>query len=197
MDVILQQVYPDLGMEPMLALTRTRHQKYADMHNFEYMPLVSDGPVQYNPLMGGWAKVSYILSALEHHVDTAVWLDADAFIADMDADLRGGCPEHIGAVKFFPPQSWGEHWNVGVLYLRNNGATLEFVNKWLLRYPGPEFGREQAVFNELGKDFVTTLPSKWNYTLNRHFDCNAPIVRGFHGSGTNEQKLALMKEALA
>jgi hypothetical protein len=197
MDVILQQVYPGLGMEPLLDLTRARHQKYADMHNFEYLPLVSLGPVQYNPMMGGWAKVAYVLSALERLVDVVVWLDADTIIWDMDADLRGGAPTNIGAVKFYPPYSWGEHWNVGVLYFRNNNETLSFVSRWLAMYPGPEHGREQVVFNEIGQDLVTTLPSKWNYTLNRHFDNDAPIVKGFHGSGTNEQKLKLMKEALS
>jgi hypothetical protein len=189
--VIIQQVYPDQGMERFLDLTRDRHAEYARMHDFDYRPFVSYVRQDWDLANGCWAKLPLIKTALRGGAEQVIWIDADAVIADPDVDLRDGCPEDgIGAVQFAVKRV---HWNAGVLYFGNGPKVRDFVDRWLTKANTPN---EQIVLNSIGKDFVTTLPCRWNYTYQRHFEKVEPIIYAFHGYGILPDRYERMKEWL-
>jgi hypothetical protein len=191
--IIIQQCYPGGGYEDMLAFGMEKHLPYARQHRFDYWAVYSDVielPIDF----GGWSKVHLIREALEQGYERVIWVDLDAFVFDPAADLRDGCPAvGIGATHHVLPE---DHFNVGMLYVRNSELTRAFVDAWLAEQPGPAHWREQAVFNQLMKKYpgvVHEIDRKWNSTWNNN-DAPDPVVLAYHGCGWPEQRLRMMKE---
>jgi len=100
-----------------------------------------------------------------------VWLDADALIWDMKADLRDAYQEmggaSIGACQHPGPPA---HLNVGVEYWRNTEVAREFAVAWLAEMDRPHDGwLEQGVFNKMVSapewaGTVVRISDKWNAT---------------------------------
>lgn len=196
--VLIQQIYPGRGMERLLDLTEGLHRKYCEQHEFDYQVERQNVVAEWSWEGGAWTKVELLHRALLRGYSFVVWLDADAMIVDPEIDLREACrgAGSVGAVKFYAPFTWGDHYNTGALYLENSSTTRKFVDDWLAGYPGPEKQREQGVFNALSEGRVTELPSAWNYTLDRHFGITYPVVRGYHSIRSIEGKYQAMKEDL-
>lgn len=200
--VLLQQSWiGDVGgvgdYQPLLALNLNRNQEYCNKHGFDYDVLMGTLDPKYsNVLQGGWVKIEMIIRALKRGYQFIVWLDPDTLIKDFDTDLRDGCPKGIGACWHRIPQL--NHWNVGALYLQNNNSTLKFMEDWLNTFPGERQWMEQGEFNKLAmkSNIVETISDRWNATLNYSMVPDA-VVLGFHGNGTAQQRLDMMKGTLA
>jgi hypothetical protein len=199
--ILIQQVYagqPEADdYVPLLELTRARNEEYCRLHNFDYQCLVGSVSEKYADVKdGGWVKVELIKLALVKEYEHVIWLDADAMIKDMSTDLREGCPPRgIGACWMRIPQL--NHWNVGVLYVRNAPDVVKFIDDWLAEYPGVDRWREQGVFNALAmkSKVVQTISDRWNSTFNYSMVPDA-VVLGYHGAGTTKQRFELMKSTL-
>lgn len=199
--VIIQQCYPGKGYEPLIELTLKRNQEYADRHCFDLRVFV-DSVIDRDVSQGGWAKVELIQQALHsfrNNYKFVIWLDADAVIYDLSADLRDALPDGgIGCA--WHVNSLYDHWNVGVIYLRNSERTREFVKTWLSQAPGPDPWHEQDVYNQMAHDpqwadIVRTVDNRWNST-EANAPCDNPVIKAFHGCGPAFDRLQLMKECL-
>ncbi len=194
--ILIQQVYPGLGFEPMLRLTQAHHRAYCDLHGIVYQP-VFDKVFEHDPLLGSFAKIELIQKTMNNGYNEIVWLDADTLIVDTSVNLCKGVPRFgIGACWHRIPQL--NHWNVGALYIDACNATKEFVNEWRGVYPPPRDGwNEQGVFNRLAlqSKTVVTLSDKWNATLDVSMVPDA-VVLGFHGQGNAEYRYKLMKQTM-
>ena len=183
--------------EPMMELTKERNEAYCKKHNFDYWHIVGTEGLKTGDIYAGcWTKIELIQRALEQGYEYIVWLDPDALIKDMDTDLRDGCINGIGACWHRIPQL--NHWNVGVLYVKNTPEVKAFIDEWLSAYPGPRSGwNEQGVFNEMGmkSKVVQTISDRWNATLNYTFVPDA-VVLGYHGNGTAKQRYDMMSATL-
>jgi len=192
--VVIQQVHPGKGMEPLLMLVHSRHVSYCTVHEMDYWCFYSDVTSTWPPENGGWAKLLLIRKALQAGYTFVIWLDADTLIKDLTTDLREGCPlEDVGAVEFIR-NTWGIHRNVGALYLRNTTRNNYTIDMWLSCYPGTPPQHEQAVCNESGS---VTIPPKWNYVASRCTPVTDPVVLGFHDLRNISDKLGAMKQELA
>lgn len=199
--VLLQQCWVGnvggLGdYQPLLELTRERNEAYCKQHGFDYEALVGTiNPKYADVKKGGWVKIEMIQQAIEKGYKYIVWLDPDTLIKDLGEDLRNGCPEGIGACWHRIPQL--NHWNVGALYIKNVSGVKEFMNEWLESFPGQRQWMEQGEFNRLAmkSGLVKTISDRWNATLNYSMVPDA-VVLGYHGNGTAEQRLEMMKGTL-
>lgn len=187
--VLIQQVYPKRGYLPLLTENFTRHVQYCEEKNIDYVAHLSEID---HPDLGGWEKVRYVRAALEQYA-LVIWLDVDAYIFDLSRNMKtvSNPPDTIGAVRFMLPTS---HLNVGVLYFRNGEKVMQFVDDWLAEFPGPGAWHEQAVFNQKKNGTVYELPAEWNLNFNHNPNAN-PVVLGFHGCGTAENRLNMMRKA--
>lgn len=179
----------------MLDLTEERHTEYCKNHDFDYWALREHD----KSIVGAWEKVTLLQSALEKY-KYAIWLDADAFIKDTSVDLRDACEVNaVGAVKFRAPHSWGEHYNVGAVYVCDGEDARSFINEWAGIYNTivGDWQFEQGAFNLMSNHGVVfELPEKWNYTVGRHFG-DEKVVLGFHSiRGVDEKLLAMKKEIM-
>ena len=183
--------------EPMMELTKERNEAYCKKHNFDYWHIVGTEGLKAGDIYAGcWTKIELIQRALEKGYEYIVWLDPDALIKDMDTDLRDGCINGIGACWHRIPQL--NHWNVGVLYVKNTPEVKAFIDEWLSAYPGPRSGwNEQGVFNKMGmrSKVVQTISDRWNATLNYTFVPDA-VVLGYHGNGSAKQRYDMMSATL-
>lgn len=195
--LVIQQVYPSHGFEPLLELTQAHHKAYCDKHHLDYLA-VFDEVYPHDSALGAWAKIELIRRALLDGYDHVIWLDADTLIKDTEVNIAKGVPVFgIGVCWQRIPQL--HHWNVGALYIDNCKATREFIDKWLASYPPPKDGwNEQGVFNRLAMQdkTVVTISDKWNATFDVSMVPDA-VVLGFHGQGKAPQRLKLMQEVMA
>jgi len=193
--VLIQQVYPDTEYVQMLELTQAHHKAYCEKHNIEYLA-VFDEVFPHDIKLGGYGKIKLIQQAKENGYDSIIFLDTDAFIRDLDANVCAAIEHNkIGACWHRIPQL--HHWNVGALYIDNCAETKEFIDKWLSVYPPPRDGwNEQGVFNRMAMEgkTVVTLSDKWNATFDVSMVPDA-VVLGFHGQGDPQRRVKIMTEA--
>lgn len=193
-----------------LRLTQPRHAAYARAHKMDYWCMYGD--VHPGKKGGAWDKVQLILAALEKGYEQVFWLDTDAAIMDMEADLRDALSEGegVGAVVHDPERSVylqqyqvPKHMNVGVLYVRNGEKTVHFFKRWLSSWPGlpgQERWAEQGAFNQIKEEeyyagIARAVEDKWNATVNVNEVLN-PVVKGWHGVMPPERRLSLMLDTL-
>ena len=192
--VLIQHVYPGAGFEPMLELTKAHHAAYCEQHGFDYWCEVYEMP-GYPMASGAWVKVDLLRKAINAGYKYIVWLDADAFIVDLKADLREAIAENkIGVCWHRIPQL--NHWNTGVMYVYGSPTTQNFIERWFEAYPPPNDGWfEQGVFNHMAKRDATvvTLSDKWNATIDVSMVPDA-VVLGFHGQDNRYKKMKAIFE---
>lgn len=185
--ILIQQVYPKSKYMSLIQETFTRNLEYCNKYDMEYVFFSSD---MLNLEAGGWEKVLCVQRFLDY--DFIVWLDADAILFDVNRDVRTvPLPDDsIGAVRFLMPVP---HLNVGVLYVKPGERVKRFIHDWLDKFPGEGSWREQAVFNKIRNECIVELPKEWNRNLDNSPYAN-PVVMGFHGFGTSDDRLMLMRK---
>jgi len=201
--VILQQAWQIGPFADMLRLTYQRHAAYAWAHNMEYIAWAGSLKPELWP--GGWGKIWLMRLMLEQGYEHVFWVDTDAAIVDGECDLRDGLPDGalIGAAEhyaesWFPALDIPRHYNVGVLFLRNDPRTVEFLDDWLGRYPGHPRWLEQGAFNEMVKedkykDIFTPLDARYNATFNVNM-VEHPAIMAWHGVMPESKRYNMMRE---
>lgn len=194
--IILQQINQDSYYTDIMPLVFARHLNYAKAHGFDYEFSYGEIVEDWKPGQGGWAKLMLIYNALARNYQHVIWVDADSIIVDLRADLRGGCPDGpgLGFVVHRNPI----HLNVGNIYVTNSAEVQQFMADWMSWYPGPAGWREQAVLNLLAKTnpLVKVTDDKYNSCRAAGNRVDHPIVEGFHGEGSPENRYKLMKAYL-
>ena len=201
--VIVQQAWQIGPFADMLRLTYQRHATYAWAHQMEYWTIA--GSLKPEMWPGGWGKIWLMRLMLEQGYKHIFWIDTDAAIVDFECDLRDGLPEGklIGACEhwapdWFPGLDIPRHYNVGVLFLRNDPRTAEFLDDWIGRYPGHQRWLEQGAFNEMVaedkyQDIFHPLDAKWNATINVN-EVEKPCIKGWHGIMPEARRFGMMRE---
>jgi len=202
--IIIQQVYSNSDYLDMVKMTIQRHLDYCNKHkmdlHLEYGNVIPEYPIEY----GGWAKVELIKarlnpSLLYKHV---IWLDADAVIVDMSADLRDACPKSEGVGMTRNPLPF-PHFNVGMMYITNGETVRRFVREWLTWYPGPINGwHEQAMLNIMQliptyQGILCEIDFKYNSCKDAGTQVDKPVVQAFHGAGSGYERYTKMREFLS
>jgi hypothetical protein len=205
--VLVQQAYkymPD-DFRPMLELARPRHQAYADKWDMDYLVVHGYVKPEWTDItMGGWAKIELVRTMLEIGYEYVFWVDADALIANIDIDLRGGCPDGLGMVEHSGPAVPGPHLNVGVMFFHNTDKVRAFVTEWMTHYPGLTVfpWREQGQANIMSQDpkwagVVTKIDPKWNSCIAGNSQVDRPVIEAWHGMGNAKQRYEQMRAYLA
>lgn len=200
--IILQQAYtPDqegTGLfSDMLRLSMQRHAAYSRSHKMDYQIYFGDYLNEKGLITGGWHKIKMIQDALEKGYQYIFWIDTDAAITDMEADLRDaftdkfiGCCEHNA-------NGIPVHLNVGVVFVKNGEGVKEFMNEWWDAFPGDKKWMEQGSFNDLAKksELVFKMDDKYNATINVNM-CENPVITGWHGISPIQRFKLMKKEML-
>lgn len=181
-------------------MCRPRHQAYADKWGFDFLTVHGEVRDDWLPNNGGWAKVELIRKMLAQGYKYICWIDADAMIIDMDTDLRDGCPEGLGMVLHNGPGTPGPHLNVGVMLIQNTERVRALFDEWASRYPGTtEFPwYEQGEAHKMAHDpkwmdVIIKIENKWNSCIYAQTQVDNPVIEGWHGMGTGQQRYEQMK----
>jgi hypothetical protein len=190
-DALLIQVSSETQYAKHLGLTYNRHLAYCLQHDFDYQ--VHIGSVRYcdHP---AWAKFHLASQAFTLGYEYVVYLDDDAFIADLNVDLRTACLAAFNLALWSVPL---KHLQCGVIYMNNgNGyakglldVLIQEQKYYLERFPDLRGWYEQGQLNDYSKMPYNTrhfhqLPLKWNYNAQL---CGSlpsgetPAVLAWHG----------------
>lgn len=190
----------------MMRLTYQRHAAYALAHSWDYWHIM--GSIHLDMMGGGWDKIDLIGRGLEQY-DFVTWIDADAAIMDMDANLEDALPEGklFGAAKHDPEKSEHlktfhvpAHCNIGVTFWRSSDITKQFIKEWFGSYPAPGRFMEQGVFNELiikpeYAPHFQEVDDKYNATIDVN-EVAKPVIKGWHGVWPMVKRLTMMRNEL-
>ncbi len=191
--ILIQQATTEY--KPLLDLTERRHRLYAERHAMKYMRF--DGAIMpgWHPY---WNPVFLWLMLLmqEAQNDVAgVWhIDADALIVG-DDDMRYAV--EAGRIGMCWQTSQPEHWNIGVIFLRNSERVRDLLRATLERGPGGPPWYCQQIMNDLlaepeWADLAQGLDHRWN-SIRFYAEVADPQIVAWHGEPGADGKLAYMK----
>ena len=92
------------------------------------------------------------------------------------------------------------HFNCGVIFFRNRGRILGFIDEVMARLPGRRPWFEQQILNDLIAEerwvgIFERLDDRWNSTVNVN-ESPEPVVMGWHGVYGVCERALWMKAAL-
>lgn len=146
---------------------------------------------------GDWDKV-VLVSSLSFEYRFVFYLDADAVIYDMSADLRQAFVSTTGTVLAAQHPGPPVHLNTGVLFIKSGPGVADFFDKWLSLAPGSAPWFEQEIFNELAQTspLVQVMDACWNST-NGIAESPEPVIKAWHGNGSIQRRIEAMREEMA
>jgi hypothetical protein len=171
-------------MGPVLDQSRRAMTAYAD--RFGYDLVVGDGDSCGRP--GAWAKVPLLRQLLDTYA-VVVWVDADAIIMDMTADIASLLPadsfQALVEVRVVGDARYRRHPNTGVWVLRDTERARSFLQQvWdATTYVDHPLWENAAVIDLLGFDLdpgrgparpspwmsgTHWLPEEWNMLVGAH-----------------------------
>ena len=200
-DAVLIQTCDNVANAEMIALYFGRHVEYCVKHDFDYwthsgrMRMCDDQP---------WVRFALAIEAFLTGYKYVVYLDTDAFIYDLDADLREACIKPINLVRYTVPTS---HLNTGVIYFNNDRQIAKAVCQFLLQerryfmeyYPSLrgwfDQGHVNLIYNNPGNaEHFGEVDIKYNWDTHYSDPCEHPIVKAWHGVLEPERTEEMRKE---
>ena len=172
----------------MLELSAGRHAAYCARHGVTYWPVL--GNVQFSRTPH-WNKIALVQHALALGFATVAWLDADTLIVRDEEDFRSaldpaGGPLALARHPADPQTGSPEHWNTGVMIIRNTPRVREFFRAvWEAGPLGNHCWFEQARIMDLLPQFsglVQKLDDRWNST-EAVTEVPNPVIKAWHGAG--------------
>jgi hypothetical protein len=172
---------------PMLHLTARRHAEYCARHHLTYWALAGDVQFTRSP---HWNKIVLIQEALRQGFELVTWLDADTLIVRDTEDIRtaltGRAPLAMAIHRSPGLNGPKDHYNSGVMVLRNTFETREFFDAvW---HEGPlrnhHWNEQARILDLLAKSpaLVQVLDPCWNATQGLA-PVEDPIIKAWHGAG--------------
>lgn len=213
-NAILFQIAGNADYLKLTSLYYDRHVEYCAKHGFDYH--IHGGPVRdYGewPWIG-WAKIALMQKFCLQGYEYIVYLDADAYIADMKTDLRVACVKAINMARWWKHSESLSHLQGGVIYVHSvppqvNPANAYTIISTLLqeakyyvdKFPGLRGWFEQGQMNELSKhewfkDYFGEVPMEFNWGEKSDEECEHPIVKAFHGTRPMDVLYEEMKESI-
>ena len=208
-DAVLIQYADGPAHTALLRATWERHNAYTLAHGYDFWWLCG-----YRDPALMWPRWELILRAIQLGYKYVFWLDADAVIVNMAADLRDALPEdkHFGLLYGRVPGGEPVHWNAGVMYIRSDPIMERFIEGMVSSTPraysplphwwGDTAG-DQYVLNRLlaehpmfTADFMHPLDRKWN-TIYGYENGTVPNVLHLAGTPDMGRRLAIIKQTIA
>lgn len=197
--VIVQQATG--AYQALLQRALPHHLAYAEAHGFDYWPLF--GEMRPTPWRHPyWEKAYLIRQAMRAGYAEIVAMDSDTLIVGQE-DVRLAVPaEGVGAV-WHARDDWNDkdaydHYNVGVLYVRNGARAQDFVAEWIDQGDNAHPWHDQHAFNAVAglsryAGLVQQIPRRWHSTP-PHFAAATEDtqVMAWHGGGSVEARLQAM-----
>ena len=202
--ILLQYASGELHFQ-MIAVTRPRHQLYAERHGCDYRcrdtlePLTADF---------GWVRWEMLLDAFVAGYETAVYLESDTCVHDLSVDFRSAVPPGRPplAMKYNRvPGGEPWHYQTGMIIARNDPAAIAFCEAVMREKPSPSPGEEtcawwerercqQVIANRLlaGNEW-SAIVTKLDERGNSIEPMDGMIVRAWHGRGPERHKLDEMR----
>lgn len=210
-DAVLIQYADGPAHTALLRATGARHSAYAIAHGCDFWHLCG----YRNPALM-WPRWEFILRAIQLGYRHVFWLDADAVIVNMAADLRDALPEKVdrsfGLLHGSVPGGEPDHWNAGVMYIRSGPAAGQLVRHMLSIKP-PTYAPlplwwedtdgDQYLLNRLlasvpdaTKAAFHPIERKWN-TIYGYENGVTPNVLHLAGTPDLARRLAIIKQTIA
>jgi len=188
--LILQQA--SWAYAPLLDITANLHARYAQRHGMAFLALRGRVLDESTPL--GFDKLALMRRMIASRYRHIFWVDADAAIVG-DRDLREALKwGEVGMARHPGPP---EHFNCGVICIRNTDGARAFLDEAMARRPGGPPWFEQQILNDLAAAEPWTgiferLDDRWNSTVNAN-EVDEPVIMGWHGAGDVWEKAAWMR----
>jgi hypothetical protein len=204
----------------MLNVSHSKHYEYAQKWGYDFIKRYGRYPGCYSGYCG-WDKVFIIRDLLAEGYDYVAWIDSDAIIIRNDQDLIDANPEHALGMRIHRFGLPWEHWHCGVMYANNKFNALDLFNLWISKKPLEEThisdwaldpNCEQTVLNRFAgphnwhercgvprfEEQLDLFKTKRKWDLipgggNSPTDEQEAVVLGFHGLGSGEDRLNMMK----
>lgn len=209
-DAVLIQYADGPEHTALLRATHARHSAYTLAHGCDFWSLCG---YQDPALM--WPRWEFIEKAITLKYRHIFWLDADAVIVNMAADLRDALPEAVdrsfGLLHGSVPGGEPDHWNAGVMYIRSGPTTKKVVRHMLTIKPlayaplprwwedtdGDQYllNRLLATFPVATKEAFYPIERKWN-TIYGYENGAAPNVLHLAGTPDLGRRLAIINQTI-
>jgi len=179
-----------------------RHVAYCKKWDIDYAHIKLGELQNYDHY---WFRVPYLIENMKSgkwsHV---IMADSDVMVVDFHYDMREALPDwaFLGMVMYpFPSPFEACHLNAGVMYVRSCDEAIEFFEHIMDRRnqrSGNLGWCEQAVINDLfinnprWQKGIRVLSRRWNNNLHDATAIANPIVAGFHGWGSPDQRRDIM-----
>ena len=180
-----------------LNVSQELHHAYARAHDLIYV--VRKGPILPD-WTGHWDAIPLMLEMMQPSQTRWIfWVDADALIVGNE-DIRQALPEdaELGMCRHPGPP---DHWNCGVLCIRNTPSTRAWLRAIIAEGPGVYPHYQQGIMNDLleqraWRGMCARLDDRWNSTvvLNGPEDC---VIRAWHAGGAPAVRALKMKNEIA
>lgn len=209
-DAVLIQYADGPAHTALLRATWARHNAYTVAHGCDFWWLCG-----YRDPALMWPRWELIEKAITLGYRHVFWLDADAVIVNMAADLRDALPEdkHFGMLHGSVPGGEPEHWNAGVMYfhgvpMARNFARYMVNSKPREYFPLPRWWQDidgdQYLLNRqlLAENPINTaailhpLDRKWN-TIYGYENGTVPNVLHLAGTPDLGRRLAIIEQTIA
>ncbi len=138
--------------DPLLEEFMKRNKRYCEAHGYDYLRMESgrDNVSYY------WSKVFELDRLMKERPDVGLfcWLDSDAFVVDLDRDIRSFLESKDGFSMFISPDQpeWDAKFNAGVFIVRNDEMGRSIVGNWKSFYPPKNWKREGKKWVSIGYD---------------------------------------------
>lgn len=182
----------------LIDLSRNLHKRYALEHELLYQAYAGSF---YPDWTGHWDGWLCCLQMLKLDVDWLIWVDADALIVGNE-DLRdalAGQETEGGRIGLCRHPGPPEHWNVGVMVIRNSPRVVDLFGAVVAEGPGRWPWYQQQILNNLLEepewgDLVAPIDDRWNSTYGVT-DVHDAVVRAWHGQPL-DKKVGFMRATL-
>jgi hypothetical protein len=140
-------------------LTVPRMRAFCQRHGYVFR----DQPVSDGGLRPYWLKIAALRQALDEDHDLIVWIDVDAVILRLDADLRGALPpgKDLGMVwhggETAMPNGVPAHFNNGIIIVRSGAWARDFFRRVAETRLKHYWHEQAAMLHLLGYDAVLGL----------------------------------------
>jgi hypothetical protein len=186
---------------PMLDVTHDLHTAYARRYHMDFMPVRMTDEHRAWYL---WHMARLLLGEYEY----VFLIDADAAIVD-DVDLRNAIVDKPMAAMWGGIAGEPKHFNMGVVYLQRDPATLAFIDHLLTYEPHIDVMTTDAWHSEGGRivgdqwrcnellrdnyaDHITALGPHWN-SIFRYSQVLEPVVMAWHSVMPLTERTAQMQ----
>lgn len=160
---------------PYVQACKQRARLYASLHNYTFFDLTMNMPKFRNHSVY-WMKLYLVRQTMEQRreglrrYDWVMWLDSDAWVANLDTRLEDLLPERTDNITEIVVSHDDEGINAGVWLIRNTPSAEALLDSWMAYEKHLPFTNEQQairdIYNRRAYEHVPGgLPSRFDFSV--------------------------------